>query len=132
VYVGTWSGAYALEPSDYVALADSAMGIDLTEEEFFAVARRSYNLEKAFNTLHTDFDRKDDYPPARFMKEPVKRGPYAGFRCEKENWDRLLDEFYGLQGWDIETGLQTRSSLSKLGMEDVAQKLERAGRLLDK
>ncbi|MGA2463049.1 MAG: aldehyde ferredoxin oxidoreductase family protein [Thermodesulfobacteriota bacterium] len=130
VYVGTWSGAYALEPSDYVALTNGVMGTDLTEEDLFLIARRSYNLEKAFNTLHTDFDRKDDYPPKRFMEEPVKSGPYKGFRCEKENWDKMLDQFYELQGWDRKTGLQTRTSLIKLGMENVAQRLEKAGRLI--
>jgi len=132
VYVGTWSGAYALEPSDYVALTNSVMGVDLTEEDFFLIARRSYNLEKAFNSLHTNFDRKDDYPPRRFMEEPVRSGKYEGYRCEKENWDEMLDQFYQLQGWDKETGLQTRTSLVKLGMEGVAQKLERAGRLINK
>jgi len=132
VYVGTWSGAYALEPSDYVALTNSVMGVDLTEEDFFLIARRSYNLEKAFNSLHTNFDRKDDYPPRRFMEEPVRSGKYEGYRCEKENWDEMLDQFYHLQGWDKETGLQTRTSLVKLGMEGVAQKLERAGRLINK
>jgi aldehyde:ferredoxin oxidoreductase len=106
------------------------MGTDLTEEDLFLIARRSYNLEKAFNTLHTDFDRKDDYPPKRFMEEPVKSGPYKGFRCEKENWDKMLDQFYELQGWDKKTGLQTRTLLKRLGMENVAQRLEKAGRLI--
>jgi len=132
VYVGTWSGAYALEPSDYVALTNSVLGVDLNEEGLFLIARRSYNLEKAFNTLHTDFDRKDDYPPGRFMKEPVKSGPYKGYRCEKENWDKMLDQFYKLHGWDKETGLQTRTCLRSLGLEEVATRLEKAGRLIEK
>ncbi|NIM97728.1 MAG: hypothetical protein GTO24_06510 [candidate division Zixibacteria bacterium] len=132
VYVGTWSGAYALEPQDYAALVNAALGIDLTEKDLFTIARRSYNLEKAFNTLHTDFDRKDDYPPRRFREEPVKSGRYKGYRCEKENWDRMLDEFYELQGWDRETGLQTRTCLMELGMEHVAQKLEGAGKLINR
>jgi aldehyde:ferredoxin oxidoreductase len=132
VYVGTWSGAYALEPSDYVSLTNSAMGLNLTEEELFLIARRSYNLEKAFNTLHTDFDRKDDYPPRRFMEEPVKSGPYKGCLCEKENWDAMLNQFYELHGWDKKTGLQTRTSLAELGMEKVIEKLNRGGRLINK
>ncbi len=131
VYVGTWSGAYALEPSDYVALTNAALGTELTEEELFLIARRSYNLEKAFNSLHTRFDRKDDYPPGRFMEEPVQTGPYEGYRCEKENWDRMLDEFYELHGWDKETGLQTRKSLIELGMNNVAEKLKKAGRIME-
>ena len=132
VYVGTWSGAYALEPSDYTNLTNGAIGTNLTEAELFTIARRSYNLEKAYNTLHTNFDRKDDYPPRRFMEEPVKTGPHAGCRCEKENWDRMLDEFYELHQWDKTTGLQTRTSLVKLGLDKVARKLELAGRLIDR
>ncbi len=131
IYVGTWSGAYALEPSDYVALTNGVIGTNLTEEDLFLIARKSYNLEKAFNTLHTDFDRKDDYPPKRFMEEPVKSGPYKGYRCEKENWDKMLDQFYELQEWDKETGLQTRTGLEALGMQEVAQKLEAAERLIE-
>ena len=132
VYVGTWSGAYALEPSDYVALTNSVMGTDLREEDLFMIARRSYNLEKAFNTLHTDFGRKEDYPPERFMEEPVQSGPYKGYRCEKENWDKMLDQFYELHGWDKKTGLQTRTGLANLGMDSVAAKLQKAGRLLER
>jgi len=132
VYVGTWSGAYALEPSDYVALINSVMGIDDIEEDLFLIARRSYNLEKAFNTLHTDFDRKDDCPPKRFMEESVKSGPYKGYRCEKENWDKMLDQFYELHGWDKNTGLQTRTCLEKLDMVKVAQKLEKVGKLINR
>jgi aldehyde:ferredoxin oxidoreductase len=131
VYVGTWSGAYALEPSDYVSLVNSVSGANLTEDELFMIARRSYNLEKAFNTLHAGFTRKDDYPPPRFMAEPVKSGPYKGYYCERENWDRILDEFYALHGWDRETGLQTRSLLNSLGMERVACELDATGKLID-
>lgn len=43
----------------------------------------------------------------------------------------MLDQFYELQGWDKKTGLQTRETLIKLGMENVVQKLEEAGRLID-
>ena len=105
--------------------------MDLTEEAFFTIARRSYNLEKAFNTLHTDMGREDDLPPRRFMEEPIKEGPYRGHRCEKENWDLMLDEFYELQGWDKKTGLQTRSSLKALGLQQISKKLEEAGKLIE-
>ena len=44
----------------------------------------------------------------------------------------MLDRFYELHGWDIETGLQTRKSLLELELEDIAGNLEKAGRLIDK
>ncbi|MBW2148744.1 MAG: aldehyde ferredoxin oxidoreductase family protein [Deltaproteobacteria bacterium] len=130
VYVGTWSGAHALEVSDYAELISSAMGIDVVEEELMMIGRRSINLEKAFNALHTGFDRKDDYPPGRFWKEPITSGPFAGVKCDREKWDEMLDRFYELQGWDKRTGLQTKKVLTELGMEDVAQRLEKAGKLI--
>jgi len=129
--MGTYSGVHALEPPDYAELINSALGIDLTAEEFMHLGRSSYNLEKAFNTLHTDFDRKDDYPCERYMEEPIKDGPYAGWKCEKEEYDGMLDRFYELQGWDKRTSWQTRRCMAELGLEDIAKKLEEAGKLID-
>ena len=131
IFVGSLLGAPTLEPSDYAELTSSAMGIDLTEEEFMLIGRRAINLEKAFNTIHTDFERKDDYPPRRYIEEAIKSGPYAGYKCDKEKWDEMLDRFYELQGWDKRTSWQTRQCLTELGMEDVAQKLEKVGKLID-
>ena len=122
--------AEGLTISDFVNQVKAAMGIDLTEEELMLVALRGYNLEKAFNTLHTDFDRKDDYPPRRYMEEPVKSGPHAGFKCDEYRWGEMLDRFYELHGWDKRTSWQTRQCLQKLGLEDVAEKLEKAGKLI--
>jgi len=132
VYVGTWSGAYALEISDYTALLNSVMGLDLTEEALMRIGKRSRNLEKAFNTLHTGLARKDDMPPKRYMKEPIKSGPYKGHLAEKDEWDKMLDEFYELQGWDKQTGLQTRQGLSEIGMEDIANRLAGVGKLIER
>jgi len=125
VFIGTWAGAHALEVPDYVELISSAMGIDLSEEELMMIARRGINLEKAFNTIHTDFGREDDYPPLRYMEEPIKSGPYAGSKCDKEKWGKMLDRFYELQGWDKESGRPTRQGLAQLGLEDVARKLDK-------
>jgi len=130
VNMGSFFGVHALEPSDYAELISSSMGIEVTEKELMLIAKRAYNLEKAFNTIHAGFDRKDDYPPKRFMEEPVKSGPYAGYICDKEKFDKMLDEFYEMNGWDKKTGLQTQETLVELGLEDVAKKLEEAGKLL--
>lgn len=129
VYVGTWSGAHALEVSDYTELISSAMGIDVTEEELMMIGRRGINLEKAFNTIHASFGRKDDYPPRRYREEAIKSGPYAGSKCDQLEWDKMLDRFYELHGWDKKTGWQTRECLTELGMEDVADQLQKVGKL---
>ncbi|MFC1955241.1 aldehyde ferredoxin oxidoreductase family protein [Chloroflexota bacterium] len=129
VYIGTWSGTHSLKVSDYVELISSAMGIELNEEELMTIGRRGVNLEKAFNTIHVGFERKDDYPPQRYREEPIKSGPHAGAKYDQEKWDEMLDRFYELNGWDKKTGWQTGEGLKALGMEDVAHKLEEAGKL---
>jgi len=54
--------------SDFAEIIFSAMDIDLDEEALIRIGMRGINLEKAFNTLHAGFDRKDEYPPRRYME----------------------------------------------------------------
>lgn len=132
-YVGTWSGANFLTISDFAELINSGMGLNLSEEELiehYAVIGR--NLEKAFNSLHTDMSREDDLPPKRFREEEVKSGPYKGFKIEENKYNEMLDEFYELWEWDKKAGMQTRTCLEKLGLEDIAEKLAKQGKLIDK
>jgi len=128
-YVGTWSGAHFLTPENYAELVRTGLGPNVTEKDlmdhYAAVGR---NLEKAFNTLHTDLSREDDLPPKRFRQEEIKTGPYKGFKADEEKYNELLDEFYELWGWDKKTGMQTREGLEKIGLKDVADKLSRQGK----
>ena len=129
-YVGTWSGAHFLTPANYAEWVRSALGLPVSEEdlmEHYAVIGR--NLEKAFNTRHTNFTREDDLPPLRFRREEVPKGPYQGFKADEDQYNAMLDEFYQLWGWDRKTGMQTREGLEKLGLQDVAEML--AGKCLN-
>jgi aldehyde:ferredoxin oxidoreductase len=111
----------------FAELASSLTGMDLDVDRLMRIGVQVHNLEKAFNTLHGGFTRRDDYPPRRYWTEPVKSGPYAGERIDHEAWERMLDDYYSLHGWDKETGLQTRQNLEALGLKPVADRLEAAG-----
>ena len=111
-------------------LTSAATGMELTVEGFMGIGRRVHNLEKAFNTLHGGFTRKDDYPPKRYWEEPVKSGPYKGEHIDHETWERMLDEYYSLHGWDAESGLQIRDSLEAVDLKAVADSLEESGKLV--
>lgn len=113
----------------FAELTSSLTGMDLDVERFMRIGLQVHNLEKAFNTLHGGFTRRDDYPPKRYWEEPVKSGPYAGEHIDHEEWERMLDEYYGLHGWDPGTGWQTKETLVSLGLTDVADRLEAAERL---
>ena len=95
------------------------------EAYLFAVGERIWNLERAFNSRE-GFGRSDDYLPARFTNEMLPQGPAQGHVFEM---DRLLDDYYEARGWDRETGTPMRPKLESLGLGQVADDLERAGRL---
>jgi hypothetical protein len=42
----------------------------------------------------------------------------------------MLDEHYQLHKWDAKTSLQTREGLLEIGLPEVADKLDRAMKLL--
>jgi len=104
-------------------------GKETSGEQLMEAGRRIYNVEKAFNTLHAGFARKDDYPPEIYMKEPIKAGPYQGELITQKGQDKMLDEYYEVHGWDKRTGWQLRETLESLGLPEVVDKLRGASKL---
>jgi aldehyde:ferredoxin oxidoreductase len=41
----------------------------------------------------------------------------------------MKDEYYSLRGWDVSTGLQTRSKMDELDLSDIADGLDAVGLL---
>ena len=60
------------------------------------------------------------------MGEPVSR---KGAVVDRQEFERMKDEYYAIRGWDPLTGLQTRRTLVRLGLKDVADDLEGRGLL---
>ncbi|HID91091.1 TPA: hypothetical protein EYP44_03925 [Candidatus Bathyarchaeota archaeon] len=71
-----------------------------------------YNLERCFN-VREGIRRRDDTLPQRLLREPVPVGPARGAVCPLEP---MLDEYYGLRGWDKKTGAPTPERLRRLGL----------------
>ena len=90
---------------------------------------RIYNVEKAFNTLHADFTRKEDYPPIVYMKEPIKTGAFKGELISTEGYEKMLNEFYEANGWDKQTGWQFKETLENLDLPEVVEKLQEVSKL---
>jgi aldehyde:ferredoxin oxidoreductase len=104
VFTSQWSDLALLGPQDFAALYSSATGDERTGEDLMALGERLVHLERHFNRLHARFGRQDDYPPERLVREPIRTGPHAGQRLDLEQWDRMLDRYYALHGWDVGTG----------------------------
>lgn len=113
---------------DIVPLFVMTTGVKVSEEDMKKIADRIYTLERAF-IVREGISKKDDVLVGRFMDEPVHGGPNEGVAYDRNKWNKMLEEYYELVGWDKETGVPTREKLEELGLKDVAEELHRLGKL---
>ncbi|MCQ5377778.1 MAG: aldehyde ferredoxin oxidoreductase C-terminal domain-containing protein, partial [Candidatus Methanomethylicia archaeon] len=108
----------------YAKAMTAATGINYDWKGLLAVGERICNLERAFN-VREGASRKDDTIPERFLKQPAEGGSVGSI----VPLERMLDDYYVARGWDLATGKPTRATLERVGLKQVADELERMGKL---
>ena len=109
-------------------IVNAATGWNVTISELMKTGERIFDLCRAFN-VREGITRKDDKLPKRFT-EPLPEGPYKGEAFPEEVFERMLNQFYSLRGWNKETGVPTREKLEELELGYVADSLETLGLIL--
>ncbi|MDY6827433.1 MAG: aldehyde ferredoxin oxidoreductase family protein [Bacillota bacterium] len=87
---------------------------EITPEELTVIGERVYNLARLFNERE-GFERKDDYLPERIFTEKLSTGPTAGKLLPREEYEKMLQEYYQLRGWD-ENGKITAEKKKELSL----------------
>ncbi len=113
-------GAFAISIEDYADAVSAVTGMSIHFEELRLIAERAWNLTRLFN-VREGFTRKDDTLPARLFSQPSTKGPSKGQVVDREAFEKMLDEYYEVVGWDRETGVPTEEKLTKLGIEDLKE-----------
>jgi aldehyde:ferredoxin oxidoreductase len=125
-------GPYFLESRILSAIT----GVHFDEADLANVGERIFNLQRAILMREGWGGRKGDIILDYLHKEPLKMvfydpecivpgkdGAVASRRnavIEETVFEKLKDEYYGLRGWDVESGYQTEKKLAELGLEDIA------------
>ncbi|MFQ6125938.1 MAG: aldehyde ferredoxin oxidoreductase family protein [Candidatus Heimdallarchaeota archaeon] len=117
-----------LMPGDCASLLSAAIGESIQVPDLLQIGERIHTVEKAFNVLHAGWTRQADYPPWRFIEEPIIVDGEAQW-IDKTKWDKLLDAYYIWHGWDPKTGWPTQKTLEALDLMEVANRLKEYGRL---
>jgi aldehyde:ferredoxin oxidoreductase len=102
----------------YVQMLNAATGMKITVDEFVSVGERIWNLVRMFN-VREGFSRRDDTLPKRILTEPLPSGIAKGRKLTQSQLDKMLDEYYQLRGWDIQTGTPSKEKLRELKLEFV-------------
>jgi len=99
---------------------NAATGWSLMPEEAKTVGLRAINLFRVFN-LRAGIKAELDKPSERYSSTPVD-GPWKGTSI-RPHWASMIENYYGLMGWDTKTGIPLPETLKKLGLEDVIKDL---------
>lgn len=110
----------------YPRFLRAATGVEMTLEDIYTVADRTYALMRAFwiRDYGVEWSRTMDYPPARWFEEPLTKGPLKGAKLDRQKYAAMLDGYYQKRGWD-KRGIPTKTTLAKFGLDYVAEELSR-------
>jgi aldehyde:ferredoxin oxidoreductase len=109
-------------PDDIVELVRSVTGWeDFTYSEIDQVGERRINMMRAFNARE-GLDRKQDLIPEKLFK-PLKGGASDGWKLNRDEVEKAMDNYYQISGWTKDTGIPTREKLEELDLGWVADQL---------
>jgi len=133
------------DPSLESQLLSAATGLDMDEQQYYAMGERIFNLQRAIRAREGSPGRAGDTLPAFNFHEPLEidkiyfgmfnpefmlPGPQGelitrkGAVLDRDKFEAMLDEYYQVRGWDVATGLQKKSTLRRLGLDDISAALE--------
>ncbi len=131
------------DPTLESQLLSAATGREVDEVGLNLIGETIFNLQRAVLAREGHRGRGSDTLPEFCHSTPIavqftnpsflapgKDGePHSrkGAVVDREKFEGMKDEYYGLRGWDVPSGLQTRARLEELGLGDIVPDLEKRG-----
>lgn len=107
-------------------MLEAATGDKWTEEMTNEVAERSMLLFRANLILNSGRCREQEVNEVFHI---VQIPDAQGLTVSWEDFNNIVDLYYDERGWDRKTGWPTRATWEKYGLKDVADIMEKAGKL---
>ncbi len=123
----------SLSLDTYLTFLKSVTGVSYSWDDIYLIANRIYTLIRAFWVREyaaegVKWNSSMDTPPKRWFEEPLGKGPLAGSKLDLNGYKSMLSWYYAMRGWDND-GIPRKSTLSKLGLDEVASVLEKYTRI---
>jgi aldehyde:ferredoxin oxidoreductase len=113
-FASVFSSINAIDYRDTAEIIFHATGLEFDEEGLKQLGERIYTLERAY-IAREGIRRKDDTLPDHYFDAPVPDGPSKGQHIDRAEFQKMLDQYYSLHGWDSD-GVPTRETLERLGL----------------
>jgi len=143
---------YVGDPTIESRLLSAVTGIEFSEQDYYRTGERVFNLQRAIQGREGRVGRKDDHLNEFNFTDPFEEEPgfFAVFNpeymlpgpggelatrkgavIERDKFEKMMDEYYSLRGWDVKTGLQTKEKLEALELSDIVPEMRKAGHLFE-
>lgn len=113
-FSGVFCDFWALDGETQAGILSAALGREITAGDLKIIGERINNLARLFNERE-GFSARDDYLPERIFSDPLPDGPTAGRVLPREEYRKMLADYYRVRGWD-EEGRVTAAKRSELGI----------------
>jgi aldehyde:ferredoxin oxidoreductase len=144
------AGDHVGDPTLESRLLSAVTGIDFSEEAYYRTGERVFNLQRAIQGREGRNGRKDDRLNEFNHTEPFESEPgffevfnpeymlpgpgeelisRKGEVVEREKFEKMMDEYYTIRGWDVKTGLQKKDRLEALELSDIVPEIRKKGLL---
>ena len=138
------------DPTLVPQLFSAVTGREMSENEYYRMGERSFNLQRALMCREGRAGRKDDIIGEFNFTEPIEQeegmiglfnpdlempGPgdtiitRKGATMDRAEFERMKDEYYDLRRWDVPSGLQKQTLLEDLRLSFVCGELDKLGLL---
>jgi aldehyde:ferredoxin oxidoreductase len=98
-----------------------ATGREASEEGMLETAQMCKTLERAFD-VRRGKRRKDDTLPKRLFETAIPGGRFKGERLDRAKFEKMMDEYYALRGWDAE-GIPKAETFQRFGLSSEGEAL---------
>ncbi len=102
-----------------VDMVQSATGWKTSLFELMLVGERTTTLARMF-LAREGFKKEDDMLPDRLF-QPLESGLLKGIKLDREKFEKAIDYYYEMMGWDIHTGMPKDARLYQLNIADLSQ-----------
>ncbi|MCP4717385.1 MAG: hypothetical protein GY868_19860 [Deltaproteobacteria bacterium] len=140
VYDDAGSASHVGDPAMEQSLFTAVTGVESDPQEIDMVGERLFTLNRAILLREGRRGRRDDTLPEFMFVEreemiadvfgmynPELFVPGAGEEIlsrkgkavDRKAFTEMMDEYYGLRGWDVKTGVPTERTLQRLGLDEV-------------
>jgi aldehyde:ferredoxin oxidoreductase len=109
----------------YLDAFNAITGFNFSMDDLMKAYERNNNVMRMFWVKHKkDFGREDDQVPERWYKEEESSVRADEPIVTKEDYNKLLDQYYKLRGWN-KKGIPTQKKLKELGLGSMIKDLKK-------